>query len=259
VSEPRTSGQGLAVASFVLGVCALIWAMIAIGGLFGAVGLVLGILHLRRSQANRPLATWGITLSIVGIVGSLLATAFYVWVFSYGGATMRSRVAGARDDVRWEDWAGVAAPPLTVRTIDGESVSLESLKGRKVVLNFWATWCGPCRQEAPELDRLAREADVTVLAVSQEREDVVRAWAREKGYGYTFAIGSRRAMPEPFRRVRTIPTNVFIDRNGIIQEVLVGGLEFDELFERATAQDRTDPPRPAPALASPPADDEDED
>jgi thiol-disulfide isomerase/thioredoxin len=257
VSEPRTSGQGFAVASFVLGVCALIWAMIAIGGLFGAVGLVLGILHLRRSEANRPLATWGITLSVVGIVGSLLAAAFYAWVFSNPSA--RSRVASGKNRTAFAAWAGVAAPPLTVRTIDGAEVSLESLKGRKVVLNFWATWCGPCRREAPELDRLARETDVTVLAVSQESEDVVRAYAREKGYAYTFAIGSRRAMPEPFRRVRTIPTNVFIDRNGVIQEVLVGGLEFDELYERATAQDRPDPPRPAPSLASPPADDEDED
>ena len=77
MSEPRPTGQGLAVASFVLGVFALVWAMIAIGGLFGLVGLVLGIVHLRRSEANRPLAKWGVTLSIVGVVGSLLATAFY--------------------------------------------------------------------------------------------------------------------------------------------------------------------------------------
>jgi thiol-disulfide isomerase/thioredoxin len=257
VNEERPPGQGLAVASFVLGVFALIWAMIAIGGLFGAAGLVLGIVHLRRSETNRGLARWGVALSVVGIVGSVVMTALYVWIFSSAGTSTRSRIAGTRDDVRWAEWAGVEAPGLTVRTIDGEEVSLESLRGRKVVLNFWATWCGPCLAEAPELDRLARETDVTVLAVSQESEDVVRAFAREKGYGYTFAVGSRRAMPEPFRRVRTIPTNVFIDRNGVIQEVLVGGLEFDELYERATAQDRADPPRPAPSLASPPADDED--
>jgi thiol-disulfide isomerase/thioredoxin len=256
VSGAREPGQGLAVAAFVLGVFAVVWAMITLGGLFGVAGLAAGVVHLRRSRANRPLAVWGVVLSAAGIVGSLLAAAFYVWVFSYGGATLRSRVAGARDDVRWEDWAGVAAPPLTVRTLDGAAVSLESLKGRKVVLNFWATWCGPCRREAPELDRLAREADVTVLAVSHESEEVVRGFAREKGFRYTFATGDRRAMPEPFRRVRTIPTNVFIDRNGVIQEVLVGGLGFDELYERATAQDRAEPPRPAPVLGSPPPEDE---
>jgi thiol-disulfide isomerase/thioredoxin len=250
----KAPGQGFAVASFVLGVCALIWAMIAIGGIFGLAGLVLGIVHLRRSEQNRSLATWGVLLSIVGIVGSLLATALYVWIFT--SADTRSRIASG-SDARWEEWRGVAAPALTVRTIDGDEVTLESLKGRRVVLNFWATWCGPCRREAPHLDRLARETDVTVLAVSQESDDVVRAWAREHGYRYTFAVGDRRAMADPFRRVRTIPTNVFIDRNGIIQEVLVGGLEFDELHERATAPDRSEPARPAPSAASLPSDDED--
>jgi hypothetical protein len=66
-------------------------------------------------------------------------------------------------------------------------------------------------------------------------------------------------MAEPFRRVRSIPTNVFIDRNGVIQEVLVGGLDFESLHERATAADRTGPPRPAPGPQSPPPDDADED
>jgi thiol-disulfide isomerase/thioredoxin len=253
VSEPRRSGQGFAVASFVLGVCALIWAMIAIGGLFGAVGLALGILHLRRSDANRPLATWGITLSIVGIVGSLLATAFYVWIFSSAGTSARSRIAGGG---QWEAWKGVAAPPLVARTLDGGEVSLDSFKGRRVVLNFWATWCGPCRREAPHLDRLARETDVVVLAVSDEEADVVRAFALKHVLGYTFALEGE--LQAPYDRVRSLPTNMFIDRNGVIQEVLVGGLDFESLHERATAPDRTEPPRPAPGPASrPPDDDED--
>jgi thiol-disulfide isomerase/thioredoxin len=257
MTTPRQPGQGLAVAAFVLGVCALIWAMIAIGGLFGLAGLVLGVVHLRRSDANRPLAKWGIALSVVGIVGSLLATAFYVWVFT--SADLRSGLASAGSDARWEDWRGVSAPPLTVRTIDGEEVSLESLKGRRVVLNFWATWCGPCREEAPHLDRLARETDVAVLAVSQETEDIVREYASKNGFRYTFATGSRRSMADPFRRVRSIPTNVFIDRNGVIQEVLVGGLDYGDLRRRATAPDRTEPPRPAPGASDPPPDDDDED
>jgi thiol-disulfide isomerase/thioredoxin len=252
VNEPRPPGQGFAVAAFVLGVCALIWAMIAIGGLFGLAGLALGIVHLRRSDANRPLATWGIVLSIVGIVGSLLATALYVWVFSSAGTSTRSRIAGG---AQWDAWKGVAAPPLVARTIDGDEVSLESFKGRRVVLNFWATWCGPCRAEAPHLDRLARETDVVVLAVSDEDADVVRAFVEKHRLGYTFALeGSLQA---PYDRVRTIPTNVFVDRNGVIQEVLVGGLDFEALHARATAPDRAEPPRPAPRAAPPAHADED--
>ena len=256
MSEPRPTGQGLAVASFVLGVFALVWAMIAIGGLFGLVGLVLGIVHLRRSEANRPLAKWGVTLSIVGVVGSLLATAFYVWMISIAEMSPRPRMTG-RADARWDQWKGVAAPPLSVRTLDGDELSLESFKGRRVVLNFWATWCGPCRKEAPHLDRLARETDVVVLAVSDEEADVVRRFAEKHDLDYTFALEGQ--LSAPWNRVRSIPTNVFLDRNGVIQEVLVGGLDFEALHARATAPDRTEPPRPAPAPASPPSDDEDED
>jgi thiol-disulfide isomerase/thioredoxin len=252
VNEERSPGQGFAVASFVLGVFALIWAMIAIGGLFGVAGLVLGILHLRRSQANRPLAKWGVVLSIVGIVGSVLASALYVWIFSSAGTSTRSRIAGG---TQWDSWEGVAAPPLLVRTIDGDEVSLESFKGRRVVLNFWATWCGPCRKEAPHLDRLARETDVVVLAVSDEEAEVVRAFAEKHGLGYTFALEGE--LGAPYDRVRSIPTNMFVDRNGVIQEVLVGGLSYETLVERSTAPDRTDPPRPAPGAESPPPADED--
>jgi thiol-disulfide isomerase/thioredoxin len=257
VSEPRPTGQGLAVASFVLGVFALVWAMIAIGGLFGLVGLVLGILHLRRSEANRPLATWGITLSVVGMVGSLLATAFYVWMFSIAEMSPRSRTTG-RGDARWAEWKGVAAPPLVVRTLDGEPLALESFKGRRVVLNFWATWCGPCRKEAPHLDRLARETDVVVLAVSDEEAGVVRRFVEKHHLGYTFALEGQ--LSAPYDRVRSIPTNVFLDRNGVIQEVLVGGLDFEALHAHATAPDRAEPPRPAPVPAGPASpDDTDED
>lgn len=235
----------MAVAAFVCGVFALVWAMIAIGGLFGLVGLVLGVAHLRRSQANRGLAKWGVALSSVGIVGSVLATALYVWIISSARTSVRSRVAGG---AQWEAWKGVEAPPLEVRTIDGEQVSLESFRGRRVVLNFWATWCGPCRKEAPHLDRLARETDVVVLAVSDEEAHVVRAFAEKHGLAYTFALEGE--LSAPYDRVRSIPTNVFVDRNGVIQEIVVGGLDFESLHARATAPDRTEPPRPAPGTGS---------
>ena len=85
------------------------------------------------------------------------------------------------------------APDFQVKTLDGEPVQLGQLKGRTVVLNFWATWCGPCKQEVPAFARFAQaNPDVPVLGLSVDTvsPSKVRRIAREWGINYPIALAS---------------------------------------------------------------------
>lgn len=117
------------------------------------------------------------------------------------------------------------APDLTWVTPDGSATQLSALRGHAVVITFWATWCVPCRQEMPTLDRIASsEPGLTILAVDlQEDSDSVRAFFER------YRIRSLVPIIDPngqiFRRygVVSLPTTVFVDRHGVIRQLEVGG------------------------------------
>jgi thiol-disulfide isomerase/thioredoxin len=125
---------------------------------------------------------------------------------------------------------GRPAPEFALRRLDGESVDLSELRGRPVVLNFWATWCLPCRAEMPELDALARERpDVMVLAVDvQEDAAQVVSFRNELRLSLTIALdGDGRTWA--VYQSRGLPTTYLIDRAGTIRDVQVGPLTRDLL------------------------------
>jgi thiol-disulfide isomerase/thioredoxin len=117
-------------------------------------------------------------------------------------------------------------PSYSVMTLDGRSVDSQDLVGQVVVVNFWATWCVPCRLEMPSLQRLheRREKDgVVVLGLSTDvgGERVVRDFLEERGI--TYPVG--RATPEHrrvFGGIPGIPTTFLIDRSGVVRHRVVG-------------------------------------
>ena len=119
-----------------------------------------------------------------------------------------------------------AAPDFTVQTLDGRTVALHDLRGQVVVLNFWATWCSPCKAEMPALQRVYADLHaqgLEVLAVTVETDqDALQAFV--DAYHLTFPIGVD-ATTDVARlyRVQGTPTTFFIDRDGIIRWVVVGG------------------------------------
>lgn len=122
---------------------------------------------------------------------------------------------------------GNPAPNLVVATYGGgPAVSLDSLQGEPVVLNFWASWCGPCRQEASSLDAGSRRlaGKVHFLGVDiQDSASSGQRWAA--GYGYPYPMGPARGGVPPAYNVTAPPITFFINAHGIVVGRFLGPLD----------------------------------
>ena len=129
---------------------------------------------------------------------------------------------------------GKAAPAFTLTSLDGVPVSLEQLRGRPVVLNFWASWCGPCREEAPMFRELAAKqggaSDVAILGIlfQETSEKNARDFIQEYGLAYPNLRDPGIDTGVNYG-VSGIPETVFIDREGVVQYMDRGGLTRERL------------------------------
>jgi cytochrome c biogenesis protein CcmG, thiol:disulfide interchange protein DsbE len=112
---------------------------------------------------------------------------------------------------------GQPAPPATLVTLDGEHIATGDLKGRVVILTFWATWCGPCRQELPLLSAYAKEHSaqgLRVLGFSLDGpEDLGKVRAVQSSLSFPVGLLINSTLPG-YGRIWRIPVNFTIDREG---------------------------------------------
>jgi len=126
-----------------------------------------------------------------------------------------------------------AAPPFELPDLGGRKVSLGSLKGRVVAVNFWASWCAPCREEIPALSRVwhqYRDRCFEMLGVAEESgtpEEVAEA-ARKFGIDYPVLLDEKGAAGDAFR-IPGYPRTYLVDQGGVIRKVFEGAVEQEEL------------------------------
>lgn len=127
------------------------------------------------------------------------------------------------------------APQLELRDLDGRVVRLSDYHGKVVLINFWATWCPPCRAEMPDLVRLQREhrkqgLQIIGITYPPEKKARVRRFARSIKVNYPIILGTRQIKAR-FSSDETLPLTIVIDRDGKITDIISGILlreEFDE-------------------------------
>lgn len=118
------------------------------------------------------------------------------------------------------------APEFALRSLTGETVSLESLRGQVVLVNFWASWCPPCRVEMPGFERVYRErADegfvIVGIATDVIAEDRIRAFVAEHDITYPILLADPRVIRE-YGGIKALPESFLIDRAGRIRHRVIG-------------------------------------
>ena len=125
------------------------------------------------------------------------------------------------------------APAFTLTTLAGEPFDLSAAQGKPIVLNFWATWCGPCRNEMPALQKAAEKLDgeVAIIGVDQgESAETVRQFVDEFGVSFQILLDANQDAANAFD-VTLMPTTYFIDAQGVIRGVHLGEMNSITLAE----------------------------
>ena len=138
--------------------------------------------------------------------------------------------------------AGQTVPSFTVTTLDGKTINISDLKGKVVLLNFFATWCGPCMTEMPRVEKEIWQKykgdNFVVLALGREHsKEELEKFNKEKGFTFYIAPDIKREVYSKFAK-ELIPRNYLIDKNGVIvmQGIGYNTDEFDKLVNEIEKQ-----------------------
>ena len=125
------------------------------------------------------------------------------------------------------------APAFAVRSVEGKALKLSDFKGRPVVIDFWATWCKPCRAAMPHLEVVQKRYEtnglvIMGLSVDEEEPAAVKKYVQQLGVSFRIAMADEKVL-DLYGPVRSIPTTFFINRQGEVVRRVVGYIDEETL------------------------------
>jgi len=193
-----------------------------LGPALGLLTVYLGGNYVRNEKRNRVPAYIGLILGVSGLAM---------------GMRNLPQFAGGQYANTFQDYIGVSAGDFTLPDITGRNHSLSDYTGKVALINFWATWCPPCRDEIPELVRFRnrhQSQGFEILAISGEEPETQQKFAESNRMEYPLLVDNGRAvLPRPFSFVSGIPSSFLIDREGVIRVAVTGPLTGKDLAAMA--------------------------
>jgi peroxiredoxin len=178
--------------------------------------------HINRGGNMTGRTRIGVILAIVviGILG------YGYMTDTNSAAVTENQSKQEKTDSTSDEQKKFEAPDFTLKNIKGEEVRLSDLKGKIVFINFWATWCGPCRTEIPafvELQEEFGEDNLAILGISVDQGDlsVVPKFAKSYNINYEILYANAEVVGT-YGGIQSIPTTFIVDREGYLRDRLVG-------------------------------------
>lgn len=180
------------------------------------------------------------------VIAAILIGVSIITVNTYNSSSSKSNSSVENPDKSSTTENNTSTPPIRInpnviktkaidfklKGLDGKELSLSDLKGKKVFLNFWATWCPPCRAEMPEIEKLYQEtkdSDLVIVAVEiGEPLNTVKSFIDSNKYSFKVLLDSDQSVASKYN-IASIPTSYFIDVDGNIVSKNVGGMTIDQM------------------------------
>ena len=165
---------------------------------------------------------------------------FFAMFFLIPGIAIFLFAKPKAEDIKHAEFSDLqAAPDFVLKDVYGKDVKLSDFKGKIVVLNFWATWCGPCLREIPDFIELQKEFEKDGLqfigiALDQEGANKVRPFVEKNKISYPILIGNNE-IADKYGGMNAIPVTFLIDRKGMIRNHYIGMRQKDDLEDMASA------------------------
>jgi thiol-disulfide isomerase/thioredoxin len=160
----------------------------------------------------------------------ILAIILSVSAFSYD---LRNQITETNVKVTLKD---DKAPEFTLKSVDGKTVKLSDYKGKVVIIDFWATWCPPCRRGIPDLVSIQKEFKdkVVIIGISLDREKTIKdvpGFVKNNEINYPVVYGDDKVVID-YGGIQSIPTSFVVDKNGTVVDMHVGLVSKDTFVNK---------------------------